>query len=211
MGFKLSLTNIIIIILLGILCFQIYIYLFKNKPINLENLKYDVKNKNTCRPRNIYMPVSYNTNITDKSIILPNQIKPFGVVGDSNTYNNNYDVQPGLYDNQQIKKVKVKMPIEETIKNTLENNVNNTKIADIFDDLIDTGYKTVTKTPTNISENNISGYKGYTLEINNWNSYKDDDYINGGVYENLIGVNTNKENTYRVVDNYDDFEIKEFK
>jgi hypothetical protein len=198
MEIKLSLTNIIITILLGILCFQIYNNILKN--IYLEGLSYNKKYTNITLP---YM--------IDKPITLPNQIKPFGVVGDSNTYNNNYDVQPGLYDNQPLKKVPVKIPIEETIKNTLENNADNTKIADIFDDLIDTGYKTITKTPTNISENNIPGYKGYTLEINNWNSYKDDNYINGGVYENLIGVNTNKENSYRVVDGYDDFEIKEFK
>jgi hypothetical protein len=129
-------------------------------------------------------------------------------------------VQPGLYDQQPLPEKIIEEPIGEKVNNTLEQetrkveffNEEDKTISQLYDELINsTNFKAITKESLDIQERVLPAYKGNTLDINNWTLYKNDKFLNGGNYDTLIGINQfEKDNTFRVPDSYNDFEIKEF-
>jgi hypothetical protein len=216
------LSDIIIVILLAILFFLIF---FNNNNNNIfKNIikrNYSNQDKKQIQTTNLeQMSVSnMMNNINDKKIISPAGIKPFDIT-DELPINNTYDVQPGLYDQQPLPEKIIEEPIGEKINNTLEQetkkvdffNEEDKTIAQLYDELLDsTNFKAVTKEPLETTERILPAYKGTTLDINNWTLYKNDKFLNGGNYDTLIGINQfEKNNTFRIPDNYNDFEIKEF-
>jgi hypothetical protein len=218
-----KIIDIIIVFLLVILFFLIFIrknnktvysqkhYDFNKKHNNLQNIIEE--NENTLNVS------TYMDNIHDKPIQSPANIKQFNVIDDISNINNNYNVQPGLYDKQLLPKKVIDNPIKEKIDKTLDRetkieqfNNDDKTISQLYDELIDTDkFKITTKESLNTTHRVIPAYKGATLEINNWSLYKNDNFVNGGMYDDLIGLNQlNKSNIFRIADDYNDFEIKEF-
>jgi len=211
---ELNLFNIVLTCLLAILTYQLYTIYFNPKKSNFSTIINDfgIKEKIALEQEKEYMTVPSSNNIEDKPITKPYDVVPFTLDTKSNTFNNYYDVQPGLYDNQLVPIKYIPKEIGETVQENINNQINNEKtISEVYDNLILPEYKKITKEPLDNSNRSVPAYKGYSLDLNNWNLYKDDNFVNGGAYNNLIGMDTSLENQLRVVDNYNDFEIKEFK
>jgi hypothetical protein len=216
-----ELSDIIIVILLAILFFLIFCNNNNKNISNNINRKYSNIDKEQIQTTTIeQMSVSnMMNNIKDQTIQSPEGIKPFEITDDI-PINNTYDVQPGLYDQQPLPEKIIEEPIGEKVNNTLEQetrkveffNEEDKTISQLYDELINsTNFKAITKESLDIQERVLPAYKGNTLDINNWTLYKNDKFLNGGNYDTLIGINQfEKDNTFRVPDSYNDFEIKEF-
>jgi hypothetical protein len=218
-----QISDLIIVILLAILFFMIF---FKNNKKNNDTNQSLTKNY-SINEKNINLssslePMSVSNmmvNIVDKAITSPRVIKPFDITDDI-PINNNYDVQPGLYDQQPLPKKVIEQPMGEKINKTLEQetktveyfNEEDKTIAQLYDELIDTQkFKEITKESLEKTERELPAYKGSSLDINNWTLYKNDKFLNGGNYDTLMGINQfERDNTFRIPDSYNDFEIKEF-
>lgn len=225
------------IIIVLVVLFILYI-IFRNMPIPLSSENHNISDRININDCNI-AKLKYSCNINnkksvgstikqkpihnmfdqieDKILIKPDQIKPFELAGNINIdYNiyepplNQYDVQSGLYDNNPLPKQQIFKPIGVEVKNrvNLDSN-NNIYIHEIYDNILNDR----PKTSKEIDEDKykiIPAYKGYSLGIDNWNYYKNEDYSNGGAYETLHGIENNKKNKQRVIDGYNDFELKEW-
>jgi hypothetical protein len=179
---------------------------------------YDNKNNksvNSCTTcSNVY---NMDSNIKDRKIVLPNQIQPMELHKPKlNQYLyehplDNYTVQSGLKDNNESPEPQVFKPLGVAIQNyiDLEKDKKPKYIHEIYDGILNDrpiGNKEKKDDQYNI----IAGHKGYTLNVDNWNYYKDEEFANGGYYNKLIGIENNKSDKMRIVDGYNDFELKEW-
>lgn len=217
-----KLSDIIIIIFLAIVFFILFFKIdTKDNLVNNKNKNYGNKDKVQIPINNLeYMPVvDMIGDIEDKPIELPNETKPFDITSNI-PINNTYDVQPGLYDQQPLPIKVIEQPVSEKIYNTLDNetqsiehfNEEEKTISQLYDELVESNnIKPTPKESLNTTDRILQGHKGYTLDINNWTLYKNDTFLNGGNYDTLVGINQfEKNNIYRIADNYNDFEIQEF-
>ncbi len=193
------------------------IYIAKNN-ITKVSCSNEIRNRRSVDSRNVYKTVNNLNSIEDNILVKPNQIKPFTISGNIDLKHNiyvpplnQYDVQSGLYDNNSLPKPQVFKPIGVEVKNrvNLDSNDSNKYIHEIYDEIL----KDRPITGKELDDNTykiIPAYKGSSINIDNWNYYKNEDYSNGGAYNNLIGIENNKTATQRIIDEYNDFELKEW-
>ncbi len=194
------------------------LYDYNNNNLRGLELCNNKKSVNSCKTNmNVY---NINSNIKDKKILLPNQIHPMNIKSniDLNQYLyqpplDNYTVQSGIFDNNNLPQPQVYKPLSVAIQNYIDlekdKKTNDKYIHEIYDGILNDRPISDKKVKCN-NFNVIPAHKGYSLNMDNWNYYKNEEFANGGNYDNLIGIQNNKDNNMRIVDGYNDFELKEW-